>query len=99
MLRALAFDVCRELHVLFKCCDEMVHITEPTHGTEAAACFVQRGTDPAQHHFAVTPAFHVSRVMCDESVEVLDRIGRSERFVERTVDAQRREGKRLRKAL
>src|SRR5690349_20564478 len=100
MLRDLAFDVwCRELHVLFKCCDEMLHIAESTHGTEAAACLVQRGTDPAQHHFAVAPAFHVARVMCDESVEILDWIGRSERFVECTVDAQRREGERLHKAL
>ena len=43
MLRDLAFDGCRELHVLFKRGDEMLHISEPTHGTEAAACFVQRG--------------------------------------------------------
>ena len=42
MLRDLAFHVCRELHVLFKCCDEMLHIAEATHGPEAAACLVQR---------------------------------------------------------
>ena len=44
--------------------------------------------DPAQHHLAVPPAFHVSRVVRDQAVQVLDRVGRSERSVERAVDAQ-----------
>jgi hypothetical protein len=34
--------------------------------------------------------------MRDEPIEALHRIGRSERLVERTVDAQRSEGERLR---
>lgn len=60
---------------------------------------MQRGANPAQHHFSVAPAFDVSRVMRDQTVHVLDRIGRSNRFVERTLDAQRNERKCLRKAL
>ena len=74
MLRDLAFDVCSELHVFIERCSEPLHVAEPAHRAEAAACFVQRGGDPAQHHLAATPAFHVARVVRDQPVQVLDRV-------------------------
>jgi hypothetical protein len=98
MLRDLAFAVRSELRVFFKRCDETLHVSEAAHGAKATACFVQRGADPAQHHLAVAPAFHVARVVRDQAVQVLDGIGRPERSVERAIDTKSRERERLRKA-
>ena len=88
MLRDLRLHVDVRGGAPSECAHELRHAAVAAHGTESATGFVQRGADPAQHHRAVTPAFDVARVMRDEPVQVLDRIGRAERPIESAVHAR-----------
>ena len=75
--------------------DEVLEVAITADLPEAAYDFDQRRADPALEHRPVTPALDVAQVPRREAVEVLDRVGGSERFVERPVHAQAGKRERL----
>jgi hypothetical protein len=63
--------------------------------TEALADLLQGGGDPAHEHRPVAPAAHVVREPADAAVEVLDRVRRAQRAVERAGHPEALERERL----
>jgi hypothetical protein len=69
---------------------ESFHVAIAALGTKAAARLVERRGHPAHHHLAIAPSFPVSGVRGDAAVQVLDRVGGSQGFVEGVLDAEAR---------
>src|SRR4030095_4992024 len=95
MLRDLVLHGRSRLQVLLERGLETVHITEASHGAKAAAGLMKRRADPTQHHLAIAPVLHGTRVMRDQAVEVLNRVRGSECPVERAIDTQTDQRERL----
>src|SRR6516165_11337309 len=75
--------------------NERGEITIAQDPTEALADFLQGGGDPAHEHRPVAPAAHVAREAADAAVEVLDRVRRAQRAVERAGHPEALERERL----
>ena len=81
--------------VCAQCGDEAAKISIASNLPEAACDLQDSGSDPALEHCAVTPALDVAHVVHDQAVEVLNRVGTSQRVVQRSIDAKTRERENL----
>ena len=92
MLRGLAaIAVTRAATRCFKRGHQLLHVAD-TRARRGSRRLASCSALPIQRSTicAVAPALDVARVVRDRAVQVLDRVGRSERAVQRAVDAQRR---------
>ena len=76
-----------------------LHLAEAAQLAEARAGVAQCAGDLVQRHGSVLPGPHVARVVRDRAVEVLDRVGRAQRAVQRAADVQLLNGQRFLQAL
>ena len=79
--------------------DEKSHLFVPSEATELCLSFTDGGGDPAHDHFTVTPAAHIARELSDRTVEVFNRVGRSQRAVQCPTDRQPGHRQRFRQPL
>ena len=71
---------------------ELLHVAVAAQLAEPVLGIAERAGDPAQRHLSVPPALDVARVVRDRAVQVLDRVGRAQRAVQRAGDAQALDG-------
>ena len=95
MLRGFSPNFGRAVHALRQRGHQLLHVAIAAHGTEAATGFGQGRADPAEHHVAVAPALDVARVMRDQAIQILDRVGGSQRAIQRLVEAECDQRERL----
>jgi len=71
------------------------HLAAATQLAHARGRVADRAGHPAQHHLAIAPTLDVATVVRHRAVQVLDRVGRAQRAVQRAGDAQRLGRQRL----
>lgn len=76
-------------------CNEPGHVVVPAQRSEALSGIAERAGDPPEHHLPITPTLDVVRVVGDQAVEVLDRVGRPKGAIQRAGDAQTLQRQRL----
>src|SRR5574337_1710145 len=83
MLRGLEFDGLVVRDTLVQGGDEILHVAMATQLSEAVLGLAERAGNPSKGHLPIAPALDVARVVRDRAVEVLDRVGRAQRAVQR----------------
>src|SRR6266705_4201092 len=95
MLRDFSLNERIRLDTLQQYAAQALHFTESAHAAKSAGCLMQGRTDPAKQHVTILPALHVSRVVGNQAVQVLDWVGATQSPVECPIDAELDDGERL----
>src|SRR5712692_5607612 len=82
-------------HTLQQCAAQAPHFTESAHAAKSAGCLMQGRADPAKQHVTILPALHVSRVVGNQAVYVLESVDDTQSPVECLVDTELDDGERL----
>lgn len=62
------------------------YVAIAAHGAEPTAGIRQGRADAAQHRLAVAPTLHVRGELRDQAVQLLDRVGRVQRAMQRVIE-------------